>query len=128
MDAILDAIGRFASGSRRFVIAYDEDIQPTELGCRKRDRPSKGGFMVDFLVMIVLGLIVGAIAKFIMPGDDPGGIIVTILIGIVGAIVGGFIGRVLGLYQPGEAAGFIMSVVGALVLLFAYRTFTRSRA
>lgn len=84
--------------------------------------------MVDFLVMIVLGLIVGAIAKFIMPGDDPGGIIVTILIGIVGAIVGGFIGRVLGLYQPGEAAGFIMSVVGALVLLFAYRTFTRSRA
>jgi uncharacterized membrane protein YeaQ/YmgE (transglycosylase-associated protein family) len=60
----------------------------------------------DLLVMIILGLIVGAVAKFIMPGDDPGGMIVTILIGIAGAVVGGFLGRALGLYQAGEPAGF----------------------
>jgi uncharacterized membrane protein YeaQ/YmgE (transglycosylase-associated protein family) len=84
--------------------------------------------MMDLIVMIVLGLIVGALAKFIMPGDDPGGMIVTILIGIAGALVGGFLGRTLNLYTPGEPAGFIMSVVGALVLLFGYRMLTRSRA
>lgn len=84
--------------------------------------------MVDLLVMIVLGLIVGAVAKFVMPGDDPGGMIVTIVIGIVGAMIGGLLGRALGIYQPGQAAGFIMSVIGALVLLWAYRMFTRSRA
>jgi uncharacterized membrane protein YeaQ/YmgE (transglycosylase-associated protein family) len=84
--------------------------------------------MGDLLVMIILGLIVGAVAKFIMPGDDPGGMIVTILIGIAGAVVGGFLGRALGLYQPGEPAGFLMSVIGALVLLFGYRMLTRSRA
>jgi uncharacterized membrane protein YeaQ/YmgE (transglycosylase-associated protein family) len=84
--------------------------------------------MIDLLVMIVLGLIVGAVAKFVMPGDDPGGAIVTIVLGIVGAMVGGFLGRAIGIYQPGEPAGFLMSVIGALVLLFAYRMFTRSRA
>lgn len=80
---------------------------------------------MGFLTMILLGLIVGVIAKFLMPGDDPGGIIVTIIIGIVGALVGGFIGRGLGLYQEGQPAGFIMSVVGAMVLLFGYRMITR---
>jgi uncharacterized membrane protein YeaQ/YmgE (transglycosylase-associated protein family) len=84
--------------------------------------------MTGFLVMIVLGLIIGAVAKLVMPGDDPGGIIVTILLGIAGALVGGFLGRALGLYQEGQAAGFVMSVVGALVLLFVYRMFTRARA
>jgi uncharacterized membrane protein YeaQ/YmgE (transglycosylase-associated protein family) len=83
--------------------------------------------MIDILVMIVLGLIIGAVAKFVMPGDDPGGMIVTILIGIAGAVVGGFIGRAIGLYQPGQPAGFLMSVIGALVLLFGYRMLTRSR-
>jgi uncharacterized membrane protein YeaQ/YmgE (transglycosylase-associated protein family) len=80
---------------------------------------------MGFLVMIVLGLIVGAIAKFLMPGDDPGGIIVTIAIGIVGALVGGFLGRAMGLYQEGQPAGFIMSVIGAMVLLFGYRMIAR---
>jgi uncharacterized membrane protein YeaQ/YmgE (transglycosylase-associated protein family) len=56
-----------------------------------------------------------------MPGNDPGGIVVTALIGIVGAVIGGFLGRVLGLYGPGEPAGLIMSIVGAVVLLFGYR-------
>jgi uncharacterized membrane protein YeaQ/YmgE (transglycosylase-associated protein family) len=84
--------------------------------------------MTGILVMIVLGLIVGAVAKLLMPGDDPGGIVVTILLGIAGALVGGFLGRVAGFYQEGQPAGFVMSVVGALVLLFGYRMLTRARA
>jgi uncharacterized membrane protein YeaQ/YmgE (transglycosylase-associated protein family) len=84
--------------------------------------------MTGILVMIVLGLIIGAVAKLIMPGQDPGGIIVTILLGIAGALVGGFLGRAIGLYQEGQPAGFVMSIVGALVLLFVYRMFTRARA
>lgn len=82
--------------------------------------------MTGFLVMIILGLIVGAVAKFVMPGDDPGGIIVTILIGIAGALVGGFIGRAVGIYAEGQPAGFLMSVLGAVVLLFGYRALRRS--
>jgi uncharacterized membrane protein YeaQ/YmgE (transglycosylase-associated protein family) len=70
---------------------------------------------------IVFGLIVGVLAKLVMPGKDPGGIIVTMALGIVGALVGGFIGRALGLYQPGEAAGFIMATLGAVLVLFIYR-------
>jgi uncharacterized membrane protein YeaQ/YmgE (transglycosylase-associated protein family) len=80
------------------------------------------------LVMIVLGLIVGALAKLVMPGEDPGGIIVTILLGIAGALVGGFLGRAVGLYQEGQPAGFLMSILGALLLLFIYRLLTRARA
>jgi uncharacterized membrane protein YeaQ/YmgE (transglycosylase-associated protein family) len=83
--------------------------------------------MTGILMMIVLGLIIGAVAKLVMPGEDPGGIIVTILLGIAGALVGGFLGRVLGLYQEGQPAGFVMSVLGALALLFGYRMLTRSR-
>lgn len=70
---------------------------------------------------IVFGLIVGALAKLVMPGRDPGGIIVTMLLGIAGAVLGGFVGRALGLYEEGEAAGFIMSFLGAVVLLAIYR-------
>lgn len=84
--------------------------------------------MGSFLVMIVLGLIIGAVAKLVMPGDDPGGFIVTILLGVAGALVGGFLGRAMGLYAEGQPAGFLMSVVGAIVLLFGYRMLTRSRA
>jgi uncharacterized membrane protein YeaQ/YmgE (transglycosylase-associated protein family) len=83
--------------------------------------------MADILLMIVVGLIIGAVAKFVMPGDDPGGIIVTILIGIAGAILGGYLGRAIGMYGPGQAAGFIMSVIGALILLFGYRALKRSQ-
>lgn len=70
---------------------------------------------------IFFGLIVGVIAKLLMPGRDPGGFIVTILLGIAGAVIGGFVGRVLGLYQPGQPAGFFMSILGAIVLLLIYR-------
>ena len=70
---------------------------------------------------ILFGLIVGALAKLVMPGRDPGGIIVTMLLGIAGAVLGGFVGRALGWYQPGEAAGWVMSFVGAVLLLAIYR-------
>jgi len=83
---------------------------------------------MEYLWMIIIGLIVGALAKFLMPGDDPGGIIVTILIGIAGAFVAGLIGRALGWYASGEPAGFIASVAGAVLLLFLYRLATRRSA
>ena len=70
---------------------------------------------------VLFGLIVGVIAKLVMPGRDPGGIIVTMLIGIVGALLGGFIGRALNIYGPNEAAGLFMSVIGAVLLLLVYR-------
>jgi uncharacterized membrane protein YeaQ/YmgE (transglycosylase-associated protein family) len=76
---------------------------------------------MDILLWIVFGLVVGIVAKFLMPGRDPGGIIITIVLGIIGAIVGGWLGRVLGMYREGEAAGFIMAVVGAIVVLALYR-------
>jgi uncharacterized membrane protein YeaQ/YmgE (transglycosylase-associated protein family) len=76
---------------------------------------------MGLLSWIVSGLIVGALAKLVMPGKDPGGIIVTILLGIAGAIAGGAVGRMLGLYAPGQAAGWFMSVVGAVILLALYR-------
>jgi uncharacterized membrane protein YeaQ/YmgE (transglycosylase-associated protein family) len=76
---------------------------------------------MDFIGWLVAGLIIGALAKLVMPGNDPGGIIVTIMLGIVGAVVGGGAGRALGWYAPGQPAGWIMSILGAVVLLFLYR-------
>lgn len=70
---------------------------------------------------IVIGLIAGAIAKLLMPGKDPGGCIITILLGIAGSFVGGYLGQLMGLYEMGERAGFIGSVLGAILLLFIYR-------
>ena len=80
---------------------------------------------MQILATLVIGLIIGAIAKLLMPGKDPGGIIVTILLGIAGAFVGTYIGRALGWYAPGASAGFIMSVAGAMLLLFIYRLFMK---
>jgi uncharacterized membrane protein YeaQ/YmgE (transglycosylase-associated protein family) len=77
--------------------------------------------MFGILGWIVFGLIIGAIAKLVMPGRDPGGIIVTMLLGIVGAIFGGFVGRALGMYGPNESAGVFMSILGAVLVLFIYR-------
>ena len=81
--------------------------------------------MLAVLSWIVFGLVVGIVAKLLMPGRDPGGIVITMLLGIIGAIVGGFIGRALGFYGPNQAAGFLMSVVGAIVLLALYRLVAR---
>ena len=77
--------------------------------------------MFSLIWTAIIGLIVGAVAKFFMPGKDPGGFIVTILLGIAGSFVAGYLGRFLGWYQEGQAAGFIMSVLGAILLLFIYR-------
>jgi uncharacterized membrane protein YeaQ/YmgE (transglycosylase-associated protein family) len=75
--------------------------------------------------MCLIGLVAGALAKLIMPGKDPGGIIVTMLLGIAGSLVAGFLGRALGWYQAGQRAGLIMSVVGAILLLAVYRLLKR---
>ena len=77
--------------------------------------------MLSILGWIIFGLIVGVVAKVLMPGRDPGGFIVTILIGIAGAVLGGFLGRAFGWYGPNQGAGFLMSVVGAFLLLFLWR-------
>jgi uncharacterized membrane protein YeaQ/YmgE (transglycosylase-associated protein family) len=77
--------------------------------------------MFGILGWMVFGLVIGALAKLLMPGRDPGGIIVTMLLGILGAVVGGFVGRAVGWYQPGEPAGFFMATLGAILLLFIYR-------
>jgi uncharacterized membrane protein YeaQ/YmgE (transglycosylase-associated protein family) len=77
--------------------------------------------MFGILGWIVFGLVVGALAKLLMPGRDPGGIIVTMLLGIVGAVLGGWIGRAMGLYGPEDPAGFLMSLLGAILLLVIYR-------
>ena len=70
---------------------------------------------------IVFGLIVGIVAKFVMPGRDPGGFIVTVLLGIAGALLGGYLGRAVGLYREGDPVGFIMAVVGSIAVLILYR-------
>ena len=81
--------------------------------------------MLGVLGWILFGLVVGIVAKLLMPGRDPGGFIVTTILGIVGAVVGGFLGRTLGFYGPGEPAGFLMATLGAVVLLFIYRLLRR---
>jgi uncharacterized membrane protein YeaQ/YmgE (transglycosylase-associated protein family) len=77
--------------------------------------------MLTILGWILFGLIVGLLAKLLMPGHDPGGIVMTTALGIVGAILGGFVGRLLGFYQAGEGAGYIMATLGAVLILFVYR-------
>ncbi len=81
--------------------------------------------MFGILGWILFGLIVGVIAKVIMPGRDPGGTVVTVVLGIAGALVAGLLGQLAGFYGPGDAAGLIMSVIGAVLLLFAYRKLRR---
>jgi len=81
--------------------------------------------MFGFIGWIFFGLIVGVIAKLLMPGRDPGGVVVTILLGIAGAVLGGWIGQALGLYGPQQSAGFFMALLGAIVLLLLYRVLFR---
>jgi len=82
---------------------------------------------MSFIYTVLIGLAAGAIAKLIMPGKDPGGWIVTTLLGVAGAIVAKYLGQLVGLYAEGETAGFIGAVVGAIILLGAYRLVTKSR-
>jgi uncharacterized membrane protein YeaQ/YmgE (transglycosylase-associated protein family) len=83
---------------------------------------------MGILTWILFGLVIGVIAKLLMPGRDPGGFIVTILLGIAGALVGGFIGRAMGFYGPNQGAGWIVSIIGAVILLILYRLMVRRRA
>lgn len=76
---------------------------------------------MHILWMLIVGLVVGAIAKAIMPGRDPGGILITMVIGVVGALIAGFLGRSMGWYGDNEGAGIIASIIGSIILLFGYR-------
>ena len=75
---------------------------------------------MQILWMLIIGLVVGALAKLVMPGKDPGGVLITMVIGVAGALIAGFLGRSLGWYHDGEGAGFIASILGAVILLAGY--------
>ena len=83
---------------------------------------------MHWLWEILIGLVVGALAKFIMPGKDPGGFIVTILLGIAGSLIATWLGRAIGWYQEGQSAGFIMSLIGAILLLAVYHVVRKKTA
>ena len=82
---------------------------------------------MGILSWILFGLVIGIIAKLLMSGRDPGGFIITILLGIAGALLGGFLGRAMGFYGPNESAGWIISILGAVILLALYRMMVRRR-
>ena len=84
--------------------------------------------MLHYLWVAIIGLVAGAIAKLLVPGKDPGGIFITMLLGIAGAFLGTFIGRSIGHYGPDQGAGFIMSTIGAVILLLIYHFFRRRSA
>jgi uncharacterized membrane protein YeaQ/YmgE (transglycosylase-associated protein family) len=86
------------------------------------------GAHVDIVIMIIFGLVVGVIAKLLMPGRDPGGFIVTIILGVLGSLLGGFLFNAIGVGGGDRYAGFIGSVIGALILLFIYRLIVRNRS
>jgi uncharacterized membrane protein YeaQ/YmgE (transglycosylase-associated protein family) len=77
--------------------------------------------MLTLLWTLLIGLVIGAVAKFLMPGKDPGGIVITMILGVVGSILATYLGQAIGWYQAGQAAGFFMSVLGAMLLLVLYR-------
>ena len=84
--------------------------------------------MLSLLWTLLIGLVVGAVAKLLMPGKDPGGIWITMILGVAGSILATYLGQAIGWYQAGQTAGFIMSVVGAILLLFVYRLLTGKKA
>jgi uncharacterized membrane protein YeaQ/YmgE (transglycosylase-associated protein family) len=75
---------------------------------------------------LIIGLVIGAVAKLLMPGKDPGGFIITMLLGVAGSFVATFLGQAVGWYREGSSAGFIASVIGAMILLFIYRLFKKN--
>lgn len=82
---------------------------------------------MEIIVTLIIGLVAGAIAKLLMPGRDPGGIIVTMLLGVAGAFLATYLGQAVGWYEAGEGAGFIGAIVGAILLLLIYRMIVGSR-
>jgi uncharacterized membrane protein YeaQ/YmgE (transglycosylase-associated protein family) len=87
-----------------------------------------GAKMLHWIWAAIIGLLVGGLAKLIMPGRDPGGIFITMALGIAGSLIAGYLGRALGLYREGQGAGFIMSLIGSLILLGIYRLFKNRAA
>lgn len=83
---------------------------------------------MSILWTILIGLIVGIVAKFLMPGRDPGGFVITAVIGIVGSVIATYLGQALGFYRPGQSAGFIAAVIGSIILLLLYRMVTGRKA
>ncbi len=83
---------------------------------------------MDIILFLVFGLIVGALARLIVPGREPGGWIASMIMGCVGAFLGGVVGRALGLYRQGEPAGFLMALLGAVLVVVGYRAVTKRRA
>ncbi len=83
---------------------------------------------MQFILFLVFGLVVGALARFIVPGKEPGGWVVSLLIGVAGSFLGAFLGRGLNMYREGEPAGFVMSLLGAIVLTVGYHLIVRRRA
>jgi uncharacterized membrane protein YeaQ/YmgE (transglycosylase-associated protein family) len=94
----------------------------------RTQRKTKEEENMGIIGWILFGLVVGIVGKLLMPGRDPGGFVITILLGIGGALLGGFVGQSLGFYREGEPAGFIMAVIGSIVLLLIYRLFVGRRA
>jgi uncharacterized membrane protein YeaQ/YmgE (transglycosylase-associated protein family) len=93
-----------------------------------RNEPQIKEAEMHYVWIVIVGLVVGALAKLFMPGRDPGGFIITIIIGIAGSFLASFLGKAAGLYRQGESAGFIASILGAMLLLFVYRMIARRRA
>jgi uncharacterized membrane protein YeaQ/YmgE (transglycosylase-associated protein family) len=87
----------------------------------------KGKKSMHIIWMLIIGLVAGAIAKLLMPGKDPGGVIVTMLIGVAGSLLAGYLGRAVGWYKEGQSAGFIASIFGAFILLGIHRLYVRYR-
>jgi len=83
--------------------------------------------MLELLWILIIGAIVGAVAKFLMPGPDPAGLFITAILGMAGAVVATLLGRFIGLYGPNQGAGFIASVIGAMLVLFAYHSLRTRR-
>ena len=116
MHRIIDAPRAVSFSVFNIQICVDESIY-----LPRDKRPDTTRFNMAIIWTILIGLVVGTIAKLLMPGKDPGGFIVTILLGIAGSFVASYLGQAVGWYRAGQTAGFIMSVVGAMVLLLLYR-------
>jgi uncharacterized membrane protein YeaQ/YmgE (transglycosylase-associated protein family) len=93
----------------------------------KRSRVKEATMLGALIFWIIVGLIAGALAKFIMPGDDPGGFIITILLGIAGAIVGGFLASLIGIGGGGFIWTTLIATIGAIILLAIYRAVAGGR-
>ena len=117
------AIARLSDSARRNVPRRPpyQGHQICGWHAKRKDVSRKDTKLMHIIWILLIGLIVGALAKLVMPGRDPGGFIITILLGIAGSFLANYIGRAAGWYAPNESAGFIASIIGAVILLAGYR-------